>query len=198
MILMKTKDVSEYLGVSQTNIKRWASHYPLAFNKNHVGHYVFTEQEVQLLLYIKNQISQGKALHQISLPVEPVLSVPSPLPLRHMPSKPRADQTRNDMISRIREVERSLQQKADEVVTFQVLQHRAELEELRGMIEQIAVSVEKMQKPGVDRFTFQEGTGPATVGITSAASSAQKFIASAKAQEPLPPIKKRGFFRSFF
>jgi chromosome-anchoring protein RacA len=194
MVLMKTKDVSEYLGVSQTNIKRWASHYPLTFNKNHVGHYVFTEQEVQLLLYIKNQISQGKALDQISLPVEPVLPVPSPLPLSHMPSKPRADQTRNDMISRIREVERSLQQKADEVVSFQVLQHRAELEELRKMIEQIAVSVEKMKKPGADRFTYHEEIASTIEGI----SSAQKSPASSKAKEPLPPIKKRGFFRSFF
>jgi chromosome-anchoring protein RacA len=176
MTVMRTKDVSEFLGTSQTNIKRWASHYPHYFNKNPMGHYVFTEQEVNMLLYIKNQISQGNILNQIALPVD---HAPLPMPKQHLPT-PEADHPMDDMISRIREVERSLQNKADEVVSVQVLQHRNELEEMRKMIEQIAVSVEKMQNPGADQFTFQERAAPETV------------------LKPPAPIKKRGFFRSFF
>lgn len=197
MTIMKTKDVSEFLGISQTNIKRWASHYPHYFNKNQLGHYVFTEQEVNMLLYIKNEVSQGHALPQIPLPVIPVS-----LPL-HEPSisnKPYVDQPMDEVLSRIREVERSLQNKADDVVSTQVLHHRAELEELRKMIEQIAVSVEKMQKPGVDRFTFNEGTSASSSSAPRPLPSvtAQKPASSGNAQQPSTPVKKRGFFRSFF
>lgn len=214
MDIVKTKAVSELLGVSQTTIKRWASHFPTTFPKDHLGHYVFSEEQVSLLLYIQDRIEQGDLLDQITLPdqeqITPAEKDPlalanlntttasaqlntttqetnmnsntSPLNINtHIPaairntlsalgpvnlpvheqetpltrsvrgSKPKhpdsPDLPFDEMLSRLREVERSLGQKADEVVSAQVLQHRLELEELRKTVAQLAASFETMQNP---------------------------------------------------
>ncbi|WP_232185104.1 MerR family transcriptional regulator [Cohnella silvisoli] len=171
---VKTKDASELLGVSQTTVKRWVSYYSPYFQKDSFGHYLFSDHEISLLRFIKDQIEQGNTLGRITLPVN--LVSPSERKIGLVPASREDD----DVISRIREVERSLQQKADEVVSAQVLQHRAELDELRLAIAQLAASVENMQRTG---------TKP------SAPESDFRFPIVDKTSTP---AKKRGFFRSFF
>jgi chromosome-anchoring protein RacA len=172
MDIAKTKDASELIGVSQTTIKRWASQFPTFFQKDRFGHYVFSEKQISLLIYIKSHIERGESLDQITLPIN----------LTSEPAKKQVvDETPMDeLLSRIHEIERSLGQKADEVVSSQVLQHRSELEELRLMISQLAATVEIMQNPNVKPFALPV-----------------EFY-SANADKPLLPARKRGFFRSFF
>lgn len=64
---MKTKDMAQTLGVSQTTVKRWVSHYPDSFRKDRYGHYVFSEQDVERVRHIKLMVEQGMALDEISL-----------------------------------------------------------------------------------------------------------------------------------
>ncbi|WP_372663474.1 MerR family transcriptional regulator [Cohnella sp.] len=138
-VILKTKDAAELLGVSQTTIKRWASHFPSFFHKDRNGHYALSDKQISLLIYIKDRVEQGDSLDQITLPTNPVLEPLKPFDSLTTPM--------DDMISRLREVERSLEQKADEVVSAQVLQHRVELEELRQVVAQLAASVETMRNP---------------------------------------------------
>jgi chromosome-anchoring protein RacA len=170
MDIVKTKAASELLGVSQTTIKRWASHFSESFHKDHLGHYVFAEEQISLLLYIKDRIDQGDSLDQITLPAEtPSSSEPqmtfntTEIPL-------------NDMLSRLREVERSLEQKADEVVCAQVLQHRVELEELRRSFAQLAASFDTLQKPMPKPF------------------STPKYNYPISSDPPPPRVRKKRFF----
>jgi len=51
-----------------------------------------------------------------------------------------------ELLARVSEVERSLGQKADEVVSAQVRQHREELDELRRSVAELFAVVEALQK----------------------------------------------------
>ena len=184
MNTMKTKDASMLLAVSQTTIKRWASQFPSDFQKDRLGHYVFTGQQINLLLYIKDQIEQGNTLDQITLPVSPVADPEKKLKIAAVPA------SENELLSRIREVERSVQQKADEVVSAQVLQHRAELDELRQMVAQIAAAVEIMQGRAAKPVMQQDELRIPSFGKPSASTQVQ-------APDPAS-VRKKGFFRTFF
>ncbi|WP_239615644.1 MerR family transcriptional regulator [Cohnella mopanensis] len=175
MNTMKTKDAAVLLDISQTTVKRWASQFPSDFHKDHLGHYVFTGPQINLLLYIKDRIEQGTTLDQIKLPVSPKVDLLGKTDILPMP------RDEKEWMVRINEVERSLQQKADEVVSAQVLQHRAELDELRQMVAQLAASVETLQEKGVKSVTPRE-----------------EFWSTMPTIAAATPPKKRGFFRTFF
>jgi len=172
---MKTKDAAVLLDVSQTTVKRWASQFPADFHKDHLGHYVFTGPQINLLLYIKDRIEQGTTLDQIKLPVSPKAEPVSKADAFPLPKDDK------ELMARVSEVERSLQQKADEVVSAQVLQHRAELDELRRMVAQLAATVENLQEKGAKPVARQEELWAPVPTVAAA-----------------PPSKKRGFFRTFF
>lgn len=174
MSLMKTKEAAELLGVSVTTVKRWASHYSSDFRKDPLGHYVFSRREIGLLQYIQERIEQGGTLERIVLPG----GSPSPT---DRASPVFAPEGSAEWLSRLAEVERSLDQKADEVVSAQVRQHRAELDELRRTIAQLAASVETLQKQAQPT---DEQIGPE--------------IRLQAAHPPVVPAKKRKLFRTFF
>jgi chromosome-anchoring protein RacA len=176
MSILKSKDAADLLGVSQTTIKRWASTLPDCFQKDRAGHYIFSEQEISLLIHIKDRIDHGETLDHIAL----MINNQAPESLPDKPDTAVHDIPMEDMLSRIELVERSLDRKADEVVSTQLLQHREELEELRQMIEQLAASMETMQNPAALSFAAQDEIHP---------------LAAAKLQAP---PKKRGLLRSFF
>ncbi len=136
---LKTREASERLGVSQTTVKRWASHYPSSFRKDPLGHYVFSQREFGLLQSIKAGIEQGHTLEQIALPPAETPASPAVYPSEEAAEK------RRELQLRLSEIERSLDQKADEVVSAQVRQHRAELDELRRVVAQLAAAVETLE-----------------------------------------------------
>lgn len=177
MEMLKTKEAAELLSVSQTTIKRWAAMFPNFFPKDRFGHYIFTGQEIGLLRSIKERIEHGETLDSIDLagnkqpePAEPLHDTRPP----HTPDKPM-----QELLSRIVHIEHSLDQKADEVVSVQLLRQREELEDLRQMIQQLAVSIETIQKPA------------------SRASSSEEMRPIATAKLQAPP-KKRGLLRTLF
>lgn len=68
MGVLKTKDTAVALGVSPTTVKRWVLHFSHCFQKDRLGHYVFSEQDIRRLQHIKSRIEQGSTLEQIELP----------------------------------------------------------------------------------------------------------------------------------
>ena len=132
------------LGVSQTTIKRWVLNFSQAFHKDSFGHYKFTDQDMNCLLYIKKKVEEGERLDQIILPRD--YSFDSRQSEIKETIKNNGINSSSEMLYRIRQIERTLMNKADEVVSMQVLQHRNELEDLRQMVEQLAASVEALQR----------------------------------------------------
>lgn len=178
MEFLKTKEAAELLSVSLTTIKRWAVTFPDFFPKDRFGHYSFSEQQISLLNYIKDHINQGETLESINLNLANDKLPSNPLqekPLLYTDSNPI-----ENILSRINDIEHALDQKANEVVSIQLLQQRAELEDMRLMIKQLAVSLESMQKPNRKSLSSYDELHPvATAKLTA-------------------PPRKRGLLRSFF
>ncbi|MBW7476114.1 MerR family transcriptional regulator [Paenibacillus oenotherae] len=239
MDVWKTKDTAGALGVSPTTVKRWVLHFSHYFQKDRLGHYIFSGQDVRRLQYVKERMEQGDSLEQITLPplVEPgdnMMRLPATMitnadavedgtitadiwtaadagasamekssamtaaAASTSGGAGSATTTANgsldairlscdtaELMSRIRHVEHTLSQKADEIVNLQVLQHRMELDELRQMVEQLIRSVEAAGTPNA--------TPP--VPSESAAPSEEPAASSLKLQIR---HKKRGLLRSFF
>lgn len=238
MVVLKTKDTADALGVSPTTVKRWVLHFSRCFQKDRLGHYVFSEQDVCRLQYIKSRIEQGSSLEQIELPTldvsgsekdsaidnEIIGNVMNEHAVNEKTERPVDEMTENpvneinkhavnemterpvneinkmseyneaykinkmngesaELMSQIRQIEYALAHKADEVVSTQVLQHRMELDELRRIVEQLALTVEALQKPMLKPLVACEEPSP---------PSAKPHI--------MPPVrhKKRGLLRSLF
>ncbi|NBD24112.1 MerR family transcriptional regulator [Paenibacillus glycinis] len=181
MDLVKSKDAAISLNVSQTTVKRWASHYPTVFRKDKFGHYTFNDRDMEMLGYIKSAIERGETMEQIQLPAPEQALQPRLLDafLETAASSALLETAGDDMLTRILQVERRLDQKADEVVAAQIRQHREELEELRRMIEQLASSMEHAREP------------------LPAIDDLRPKAADSKAQAAASS-RKRGLFRSMF
>ncbi|MFB9274789.1 MerR family transcriptional regulator [Cohnella cellulosilytica] len=174
---LKTKEAAERLGVSQTTVKRWASHYPASFRKDPLGHYVFSQREFGLLQSIQAEIERGRTLEQIVLPAASTPDEPA-----SRPADEAAAERRRELQLRLCEIERSLDQKADEVVSVQVRQHRDELDELRRVVAQLAAAVETLESR-------------ATAMVETAKN---EEIRLPTAQPLALPERKRKLFRTFF
>lgn len=103
--------------------------------RNEFGHYIYTEEDIEMLKTFKEQIQNGVPTHSI-----------------HIQKKPRkaslmlqqTSVSNHTLIDRLQELERDLDNKANSVVTYQILQHRREIEELRTQVEQLHRKVEKL------------------------------------------------------
>lgn len=60
------------------------------------------------------------------------------------------------MLERLNAIEAALSQKADEVVTVQLLHHRKELEELRKSLTELAATIEALRSPQQELLAFGE------------------------------------------
>ncbi len=144
---LKTKTVSEKLGVNPTTIQRWIKYFNIACQTNEQGHYLIAEKEVELLKTIKEQLNRGLTMKEIR---EKDVNFQSVI---------RDDEKKEEMIPvfvfeekleqlmiHIEQLERKLSVKADEVVEYQVLQHRSELDSLFSMVSKIDERIQKMEQ----------------------------------------------------
>ncbi|MUT64794.1 MerR family transcriptional regulator [Paenibacillus sp. NEAU-GSW1] len=149
MTLLKTKEAAQQLAVSETTIRRWVSLFPSSFPKDMFGHYIFDDAALEKLRRIKTELEEGIGLPDIKLPkagtqtltLEPQTAA---LPQQTAPLIPEASES---LLIRISRLEASLSHKADEVVSFQLMHHRQELEDIRQTLAQLAASVEALYIP---------------------------------------------------
>lgn len=176
MEILKTKEAAELLSVSQTTIKRWAAMFPNFFPKDRFGHYIFSGQEIEHLNTIKDRLDHGETLDTIELTdsTHPMVPLPETSPAQAQ------DKPMEELFTRLVYIERSLDHKADEVVSVQLLQQRQELEDLRRMIQQLAASIETIQQP------------------RSQAAAAYEDLHRVAAAKLKTPPKKRSLLRTFF
>ncbi|MFF2482264.1 MerR family transcriptional regulator [Paenibacillus sp. NPDC058071] len=151
MELLKTKEAAMRLAVSETTVRRWVSLFPSSFPKDRFGHYLFDEAALEKLRQIKSELEGGTGLPDITLEetasVSPVAWPPSPALSRTASAYTAAAAEPETLLIRISQLEDALSHKADEVVSFQLLHHRQEMEEIRQTLAQLAASVEALYLP---------------------------------------------------
>ena len=64
---MNTSEVSKLLGVSHSTINRWISQLKLDIDRTAIGHYRFSEDDIELLQHIKDQLHNGAILQNIEI-----------------------------------------------------------------------------------------------------------------------------------
>jgi chromosome-anchoring protein RacA len=126
--MMNTSEVAKLLRVSASTIQRWVKQLELPMERNERGHYLFNQEDIELLKKIKEKIQNGTLLQDIA-------------PLQDKKNRKGAVKTvDNDLvleklIIRLNELELGLNSKADSVASYQLLQHRQEIEELQIQVK---------------------------------------------------------------
>ncbi|WP_071394931.1 MerR family transcriptional regulator [Bacillus tuaregi] len=129
---MNTRAVAKLLGISTSTVQRWVKQLKLEMERNELGHFIFSEEDIELLKQVKKQLQEGTLLQDISIQ----------LPKRAGTFKQKQpDGDIDELAQKVKSLEISLQQKADDVVSYQILQHRREMEELQ---EQIIILTERV------------------------------------------------------
>ncbi|MCY7530509.1 chromosome-anchoring protein RacA [Bacillus altitudinis] len=153
---MNTNEVAKEIGVSSKTIQRWVKQLNIPVARNELGHYEFHDDIVQLLKEVQHQMNEGVILHDIRLPIhEETAQQLSPTvetsdsskrieALEEQVKQLLQEQTHASHIeARFQELERKLAKKADEGVSYQLLQHRREIEELTAKLERLTATLTK-------------------------------------------------------
>ncbi|MCA0172038.1 MerR family transcriptional regulator [Bacillus sp. RAR_GA_16] len=151
-MLLKTKQVSDELGVNPTTVQRWVKYFDLECEKNELGHFLFSSETVEELKSIKNDLRRGYSMEKIKS------SGATDAPEQVMVSPERFEQRLDRFSVRLEQLERQLEEKANEVITVQVLQHRTELDELMKKITSLEEKLIELE----DHTSIQEAVGQST------------------------------------
>ena len=149
-MLMKTKQVSDELGVNPTTVQRWVKYFDLSCEKNELGHFLFTSETLEELKGIKNDLRRGYSMEKIKSKGSPTKSTPEKIVSQQM-----FEQKLDRFAVRLEQLERQLEEKANEVITVQVLQHRSELDELVKKVNSLEGKLMELE----DHTSIQEAVG---------------------------------------
>ncbi|WP_216829202.1 chromosome-anchoring protein RacA [Alkalihalobacterium elongatum] len=141
---LKTKEVSDLLGVNPTTVQRWVKYFNIHCQMNEHGHYLFQTPQVETLREIKGQLSEGKKMKDVMVSNNSVISN-SETQEDMMPTF-KYEQKLEMMMARIEELEEKLASKADDVVTYQLLNHRKEIEAMSKSLLSIEERLDQMDE----------------------------------------------------
>ncbi|MFC3883374.1 MerR family transcriptional regulator [Bacillus songklensis] len=137
--MMKTSDVAKQLGVNPKTVLKWIKQHDIPCEKNELGHFEFTEEHVEQLKQIQTQppraqLPADKRQGTVSISVEE-------------PKKWQEMQKQIDLLlRRLIENERRTEEKAGDVVTFQILEHRSEIDELQKQIQKLESRIQELEE----------------------------------------------------
>lgn len=132
---MNTSAISRMLGVSSSTVQRWVKHLGLRMERNEFGHYLYSEEDIQILKEFKQQLQDGIPFQEIQV-TRKVRRGSIQMQNTNEPDK--------RYFEKLKEVERKLESKADSVVSYQLLQHRREIEDLKKEIESLNLQIKEL------------------------------------------------------
>lgn len=133
---MNTKAVAKLLGISTSTVQRWVKQLNLEMERNELGHFVFSENDIELLKKVKQQLHEGVLLQDISIHLPKRTGIVKETP---------ADEIIDELMQKVKDLEIGINQKADAVVSYQILQHRREMEELQEQISLLTKRVKQLE-----------------------------------------------------
>ncbi|MGV2938831.1 MerR family transcriptional regulator [Mesobacillus sp. LC4] len=171
---MNTSAVAKMLGVSPSTIQRWVKQANLQMERTELGHYQFSDESIEVLKDIKDQLNNGVLLQDLKVKGRKHRKAAIPAVKPDLPVE--------KLMKRMEEIEKRLDRKADEVVSYQLLQHRREIEELQKEVARLTEVITSMEEAAAQRETItqEENKLSLTPGNT------------------LKKFKKRNIISSFF
>ncbi|WP_100407256.1 chromosome-anchoring protein RacA [Bacillus solitudinis] len=132
--MMKSSQNSNELGINPTTIKRWTTYFGIQCQVDEYGYQYFSQQQIKALLSIQKQLQEGKRMREVDLTeFQGIANQADPT----MVDTRKYDQKLGEVITRVTDLEHQLSRKADEVVSYQLLKHRAELEEMYQNLQKL-------------------------------------------------------------
>ncbi|HDR6317015.1 MULTISPECIES: chromosome-anchoring protein RacA [Bacillus] len=145
----KTPFIAKKLGVSPKAVVRIAQQLNLTIEKNKYGHFIFTQEDLdQMLEFHLLQIEQSQNSHptqktssndveELKTQVNTIVQNKSSHEFEQLAAQ------LNTITRRLDRMEEQMQDKANDVVTYQLLQHRREMEEMLERIQKLEASLKK-------------------------------------------------------
>ncbi|RHW42045.1 MerR family transcriptional regulator [Neobacillus notoginsengisoli] len=135
---MNSSEVAKLLGVSTSTVQRWVKQLNLPMERNERGHYTFSEDDIPILEKIRDQIHNGALLQEIA-PYQ--AKSPRKGTVKAVEASPDIEK----LMMMFSDMERRIDSKADSVTSYQLIQHRKEIEELQNQVAELAAAIEKME-----------------------------------------------------
>lgn len=161
--ILKTKDISDQLGVNPTTVQRWTKYFNISCSQNELGHHVYNKDQEKLFLYINQELKNGKKMREIDLTHLQASNQTKPQP-RPSTSVATSDYEYKlkEMMNHVQEIEVKLAQKADEVVSYQLLKHRSEIDEMTTLLKRLEnrlITIEAQHKEQSHHESLQVASG---------------------------------------
>jgi chromosome-anchoring protein RacA len=137
---MNTSEVAKLLGVSTSTIQRWVKQLELPMERNERGHYHFSSEDIEILKKIHEQLQNGTLIQEI-VPLKEKKN-----PRKGAVKAVEENQALEKLMTKINELENKLNSKADSVASYQLLQHRREIEDLQHLVNVLTEQVGQLQK----------------------------------------------------
>jgi chromosome-anchoring protein RacA len=172
--MMNTSAVAKMLGVSPSTIQRWVKQANLQMERSELGHYQFSEESIEILKNIQEQLNNGVLLQDLKIKGKKsrkATVTPAPSDIRY-----------EKLTERINNLENKLGGKADDIVSYQILHHRREIEDLQNEVGRLSDIIESLQQAAVQKEAVVEK------------ESKMAIIPST----PFRKFKKRNILSSFF
>ncbi|EWG09417.1 MerR family transcriptional regulator [Cytobacillus firmus] len=141
---MNTSAAAKLLGVSPSTIQRWVKQLELRTERNELGHYLFTEDDISLLKQVQDQLNQGIILQDVTVKGKKTRKGTVHVEAAAAPAIEK-------IYLKISELEKLLNGKADDVVSYQLLQHRSEIEELQKENARLLKRIEVLEARTADK-----------------------------------------------
>jgi chromosome-anchoring protein RacA len=124
----------------------------LPFKKNDHGHLLYGEHDIEKLIAIKKQLDNGLSMEDVELSME----VEETKAVSETVSSTQYEKRLDEMVEQMNELENKLSQKADEVVSIRLYQHRNELDQLTKTINEVESRIEQIETQLSDILPSQE------------------------------------------
>ncbi len=132
--LVKTKVVSKKLNVNPTTIQRWVKYFDIPCPKNDHGHYLFRPEDIERLEEIQDMLQQGLQMSDIKHQEQKGTEVVQP---KKGSALNEMDACFQQLQERLDQLESKVSQKADEVLSYQVLQHRKDMDQMSTKLTEL-------------------------------------------------------------
>ncbi len=152
---LKTLAVAKQLGVSTKTIQRWVKKYNIPYFKNDAGHFLFNQHALSQLEQIK--FEQAATLegvwddaHLKQADIEACIAEQVTFQFHMFMDEHNFNQRLKSLEETSHHLNRELGKKADDVATFQLLQHRREIEELSKQIKSLTRQLNALKESPID------------------------------------------------